>query len=61
MASQNDRHTGQRVDTWFPKEEHDEMLKAMQVLHMTNRSEFVRTAVKNFSAWIREEAAKESK
>ena len=61
MASEKDRHTGRRIDTWYPEEEYDNILKAMQILHMKNRSELIRTAVRNFSTWIREKAAKDAK
>lgn len=48
MPKEDDRHTGRRENVWFPIEEHDAMLAAMVVLKETNKSNFIRSAVRNF-------------
>lgn len=48
MAIETDRHLGKRENIWFPFEEHAAMLKAMQELCEPNKSNFIRTAVRNF-------------
>ena len=48
MPKEDDRHTGKRENVWFPIEEHDAMLAAMVVLKETNKSNFIRSAVRNF-------------
>ncbi len=48
MAKHEDRHIGKRENVWFPIEEHDQMLKAMEALKETNKSTFIRSAVRNF-------------
>lgn len=48
MAKQDDRHLGTRENIWFPFDEHWAMLKAMDELRETNKSNFIRSAVKNF-------------
>jgi len=48
MPKQNDRHLGRRENIWFPFDEHADMLKGMAALKETNKSVFIRTAVKNF-------------
>ena len=47
MAKHEDRHIGRRENVWFPIDEHDKMLEAMSVLKETNKSTFIRTAVRN--------------
>lgn len=47
MAKHEDRHIGKRENIWFPIEEHDKMLEAMTALKETNKSIFIRTAVRN--------------
>ena len=48
MPKEDDRHTGRRENVWFPIEEHDAMLAAMVELKETNKSNFIRSAVRNF-------------
>ena len=47
MAKHEDRHIGKRENVWFPIDEHDKMLEAMSALKETNKSTFIRTAVRN--------------
>ena len=47
MAKHEDRHVGKRENIWFPIDEHDKMLEAMTALKETNKSVFIRTAVRN--------------
>jgi hypothetical protein len=47
MAKHEDRHIGKRENIWFPIDEHDKMLEAMTALKETNKSIFIRTAVRN--------------
>ena len=47
MAKNEDRHIGKRENVWFPLDEHDKMLAAMEALKETNKSTFIRTAVRN--------------
>ena len=48
MPKQEDRHLGKRENIWFPFDEHAAMLKAMDALHEPNKSNFIRSAVRNF-------------
>lgn len=48
MARNDDRHIGKRENIWFPLDEHEKMLTAMEALKETNKSTFIRTAVRNF-------------
>lgn len=54
MPKEQDRHTGKRENVWFPFEENQEMLEAMQIVGMENKSEFIRSAVRSFSKAIKE-------
>ena len=45
---EEDRHLGKRENIWFPYDEHAAMLKAMDELKEPNKSNFIRTAVRNF-------------
>lgn len=47
MTKHEDRHIGKRENIWFPIDEHDKMLEAMAALKETNKSVFIRTAVRN--------------
>ena len=47
MPKETDRHTGTRENVWFPWPEHEAMLKAMALLHETNKSNFIRSAVRS--------------
>lgn len=55
MAKEPDRHTGTRENIWFPWEEHEQMLKGMNAIHETNKSNFIRSAVHNFVKSIEEQ------
>lgn len=48
MAKETDRHTGRRENVWFPLDEHQAMLKAMEAIKEPNKSVFIRSAVRNF-------------
>jgi hypothetical protein len=52
MPKQDDRHTGKRENVWFPLEEHQVMTAAMEVLKENNKSNFIRSAVRNFAKAI---------
>lgn len=54
MPKEQDRHTGKRENVWFPFEENQEMLEAMQIVGADNKSEFIRSAVRSFSKAIKE-------
>lgn len=45
---EEDRHIGKRENIWFPYEEHAAMLRAMEELKERNKSNFIRSAVRNF-------------
>ena len=47
-----DRHTGTRENVWFPWKEHEAMLKGMAAIHEPNKSNFIRTAVRNLVAAV---------
>jgi len=49
MAKKNDdRHVGKRENIWFPLDEHRAMIDAMNEIHETNKSTFIRAAVSNY-------------
>lgn len=54
MAKNTDRHIGKRENIWFPIDEHERMLDAMGCLKETNKSTFIRTAVRNFIVALEE-------
>ena len=54
MAKEDDRHVGRRENVWFPFDEHAAMLTAMDALKETNKSNFIRSAVRNFIKAINE-------
>lgn len=54
MPKETDRHLGRRENVWFPFDEHEQMLAAMRSLHETNKSVFIRSAVRNFINAIKE-------
>ena len=55
MPKEQDRHTGTRENIWFPWDEHEKMLEGMRMIHETNKSNFIRSAVANFVAAIKNE------
>lgn len=58
MPIEEDRHLGKRENIWFPFEEHAAMLAAMEAIRETNKSNFIRSAVRNFINALNEEARK---
>ena len=48
MAKEEDRHRGIRENIWFTYDEHAAMLTAMEELKEPNKSNFIRSAVRNF-------------
>ena len=58
MPKEDDRHVGKRETIWFPFDEHAAMLKAMEELKEQNKSNFIRSAVKNFINALNEQKGK---
>lgn len=58
MAKSSDRHQGRRENIWFPFEEHAAMLKSMEAIKETNKSLFIRSAVRNFIRALEKKGAK---
>ena len=58
MAKEEDRHVGKRENVWFPYDEHRAMLTAMEAIKEQNKSNFIRSAVKNFIKAINEQERK---
>ena len=58
MAKEQDRHLGRRESIWFPWDEHQDMCEAMKIIHETNKSNFIRSAVRYLGKVIREEGRK---
>lgn len=58
MPKEDDRHTGRRENIWFPIAEHDAMLAAMSALKEPNKSNFIRSAVRNFIKALEERKVK---
>ena len=48
MPKEDDRHLGKRENIWFPYDEHANMLRAMEELKESNKSNFIRSAVRSF-------------
>jgi len=53
MAKTDDRHTGTRENVWFSWEEHELMLQGMKFINETNKSNFIRSAVRSFAEEIK--------
>lgn len=53
MPIEVDRHRGRRENVWFPEDEHDAMLEAMELIKETNKSSFIRTSVRNFADYLK--------
>ena len=49
-----DRHKGKRENVWFPLDEHQKMLEAMEAIHEAKKSVFIRSAVRNFINALKE-------
>ena len=43
-----DRHLGRRVEFYIPDKEYDAMMAGMAAIRETNKSVFVRSAIKSF-------------
>jgi hypothetical protein len=54
MMKEADRHKGKRENVWFPLDEHQKMLEAMQAIHEAKKSVFIRSAVRNFINALKE-------
>lgn len=54
IKSPDDRHRGVRENVWFPFDEHGEMLRGMEAIKETNKSNFIRTAVRYLVKTIKE-------
>jgi hypothetical protein len=52
MARYEEKHIGRRENVWLPKAEHEKMLTAMSAAKETNKSSFVRTAVRAYARYI---------
>lgn len=48
MARYEEKHIGRRENVWFPKAEHEKMLTEMSAAKETNKSSFVRAAVRAY-------------
>lgn len=48
-----DRHIGRRVEFYIPLAEYTEMLEGMAAMHETNKSVFVRSAIRSFCDYIK--------
>lgn len=57
MPIEEDRHIGTRENIWFPWEEHRKMLDAMAAIKETNKSNFIRSAVRYLIETINKETA----
>jgi len=57
MPKEQDRHLGKRENIWFPFEEHAAMLKGMEAIKESNKSVFIRSAVRNFIKALHEKGA----
>ncbi len=60
MAKEDDRHLGRRENVWFPFDEHAAMLAAMETIKETNKSNFIRSAVRNFIDALKEAQTNEA-
>ena len=55
MPNNEDRHLGTRENIWFPWDEHKKMLEAMSAIKETNKSNFIRSAVRYLVETIKKE------
>ena len=49
-----DRHLGKRVDFYLPEDEFDSMTEGMAAIHETNKSLFIRSAIKSFCDYLKQ-------
>ena len=49
-----DRHLGRRIEFYIPEKEFDEMTAGMAAIHETNKSVFVRSAIKSFCDYLKQ-------
>lgn len=47
------RHLGRRVEFYIPDREFDAMQSGMAAIHETNKSVFIRSAIKSFCDYIK--------
>ena len=48
-----DRHLGRRIEFYIPEKEFDAMTAGMAAIHETNKSVFVRSAIKSFCDYLK--------
>ena len=56
-----DRHLGRRVEFYIPDNEFDAMQAGMDAIHETNKSVFVRSAIKSFCDFLKSKEGKKTK
>ena len=49
-----DRHLGRRIEFYMPEAEFDSMAEGMATIHETNKSLFIRSAVKSFCDYLKQ-------
>ncbi len=49
-----DRHLGRRIEFYMPEAEFDCMAEGMATIHETNKSLFIRSAVKSFCDYLKQ-------
>ena len=49
-----DRHLGKRIEFYIPEAEYDDMAAGMAAIHETNKSLFVRSAIKSFCDYLKQ-------
>ena len=52
------RHLGRRVEFYIPDDEYDAMQQGMAAIHETNKSVFVRSAIKSFCDYLKKRQEK---
>ena len=49
-----DRHLGRRIEFYMPEAEFDGMVEGMATINETNKSMFIRSAVKSFCDYLKQ-------
>ena len=49
-----DRHLGRRIEFYMPEREFADMIAGMAATHETNKSMFIRSAVKSFCDYLKQ-------
>ena len=49
----DDRHLGRRIDFYIPETEFDAMVAGMSVAHESNKSLFIRSAIKSYCDYLK--------